>query len=178
MVRVAWSISGSQRGCWAVPNQERGSLKWYILIDRGARDSVCEWNSKKSPQDEGREEGVKARERGVWWSGGTEPENCIACSVISLPPGSHSVSLPSSHSPGFFSTSTCSFFFLPCVFVSPLFISFFRSPCRYITLSPPPPLCHFLGGYHHCLSSPSIPSCVLTWLSPPFLNYLHRLINA
>lgn len=25
----------------------------------------------------------------VWWSGGTEPENCIACSVISLPPGFH-----------------------------------------------------------------------------------------
>lgn len=28
-------------------------LKWYSLIDRGARDSVCEWNSKKSPRDEG-----------------------------------------------------------------------------------------------------------------------------
>lgn len=27
-------------------------LKWYSLIDRGARDSVCERNSKKSPLDE------------------------------------------------------------------------------------------------------------------------------
>lgn len=35
--------------------------------------------------------GVRAEEGGVWWSGGTEPENCIACSVISLPPGSHSL---------------------------------------------------------------------------------------
>lgn len=26
--------------------------KWYSLIDRGARDSVCERNSKKSPLDE------------------------------------------------------------------------------------------------------------------------------
>lgn len=29
-----------------------GGLKWYSLIDRGARDSVCEQNSKKSPRDE------------------------------------------------------------------------------------------------------------------------------
>lgn len=36
-------------------------------------------------------------ERGVWWSGGTEPENCIACSVISLPPGC--LPPPSSNSP-------------------------------------------------------------------------------
>lgn len=28
-------------------------MKWYSLIDRGARDSVCERNSKKSPRDEG-----------------------------------------------------------------------------------------------------------------------------
>lgn len=47
----------------------------------------------------GGRKGVRVKEGGVWWSGGTEPENCIACSVISLPPGSHSPSLPSSHSP-------------------------------------------------------------------------------
>jgi len=103
IARVAQSILGSQGDHWAVLKAERGVLKWYSLIDRGARDSVCEQNSKKSPRDEegvhGGRKGARAKEGGVWWSGGTEPENCIACSVISLPPGSHSLSLPSSHSP-------------------------------------------------------------------------------
>lgn len=70
-------------------------LEWYSLIDRGARDRECEQNSKTSPETSGGGgglgRGVRAEEGGVWWSGGTEPENCIACSVISLPPGSHSL---------------------------------------------------------------------------------------
>ena len=99
IARVGQSIFGSRRVLLgSIKREERGMLKWYRLIDRGARDGVCELNSKKSPRDEeGRWE--EAEEGGVWWSGGTEPENCIACSVISLPPGSHSLSLPSSHSP-------------------------------------------------------------------------------
>lgn len=36
-------------------------MKWYSLIDRGARDSVCERNSKRSPRDEGG--------GGAWWEG-------------------------------------------------------------------------------------------------------------
>lgn len=54
---------------------------------------------KRAPETSGWVGGGGVKEGGVWWSGGTEPENCIACSVISLPPGSHSLSLPSSNSP-------------------------------------------------------------------------------
>lgn len=42
--------------------EERGVLKWYSLIDRGARDCVCEWNSKKSPRDG---EGVEGGRNGA-----------------------------------------------------------------------------------------------------------------
>ncbi|CAB1454849.1 unnamed protein product, partial [Pleuronectes platessa] len=51
MARVARSILGSKQGLTGSTKKERGSLEWYRLIDRGARDSVCERNSKKSPRD-------------------------------------------------------------------------------------------------------------------------------
>lgn len=56
MARVDQSIFGSQRELQSGTTEERGeggAVKWYSLIDRGARDSVCERNSKKSPRDEG-----------------------------------------------------------------------------------------------------------------------------
>lgn len=88
---------------------------------------------------------ARAKEGGVWWSGGIEPENCIACSVISLPPGSHSLSLPSSHSPGSFLPLVA----FPCVFVLPLSLphASFHFLCHYITLS----LLSILSSY--CLLS-------------------------
>lgn len=70
--------------------------------------------------------GSKAKEGGVWWSGGTEPENCIACSVISLPPGSHSLSLPSSNSPHTHQVP----FYLSLLFLVSL-------SCHFHSLSPP-----------------------------------------
>lgn len=66
--------------------------------------------------------GVKAKEGGVWWRGGTEPENCIACSVISLPPGSDSLTpllYLTSHSLGSFLPPVA----FPRVSVSPLLLS-------------------------------------------------------
>lgn len=68
MARVAQSISGSQRGLLGSAKEERGTLKWYSLIDRGARDSVCERNSKKSPRDDMGGGG------GAWWEEGSESE--------------------------------------------------------------------------------------------------------
>lgn len=83
----------------------------------------------------------------VRWSvgvGGTEPENCIACSVISLPPGSHSVSLPPPPAP------------LPFpAFVSPLL---------------PPSLTCFLTVTSAASQPPSsvlTPDCVLTSIFVP-----------
>ena len=99
-------------------------------------------------------------EGGVWWGGGTEPENCIACSVISLPPGSHSVSLTSSHWPG----SSLPPVALLCVFVLPLLLalSSFLFLCHYITLS----LLSILSSL--CLL-PSTFSAVISTASPLYL---------
>lgn len=196
MARVAPSIFlGAGGDYWAALKRRGGTLKWYSLIDRGARDSVCERNSKKSPRDEGGRGGgggcmVGGRERerrrgGVWWSGGTEPENCIACSVISLPPGSHSLSLSplslSSHSPGSFLPLVA----FPRVFVLPLWLPLasFHFLCHYITLSllsilsssSRPLSFHFLGGYLHCLSSLSLSHPLLP---PSFLLLLFSSLCA
>lgn len=197
---VAYSIFGSQRGLLGSTEEKRGAQKWYGLIDRGARDSVCERNSKKSPRDvegvHGGRKGARAKEGGVWWSGGTEPENCIACSVISLPPGSHSLSLPSFHSPltpQVFPTS-CSFSLCLCLAtfapsrLLPLSLSVTTSHCHFSLFSPPlacsPPLSWRLSPLPLLSisvsppSPPPLPSCVLTWLWPPFLCYHQGLKNA
>lgn len=50
MARVAQSIFGSQTGLLGSSKEERGAVNWYSLIDREARDSVCEQNSKKAPE--------------------------------------------------------------------------------------------------------------------------------
>ncbi len=45
-----WGARGDSLG---ITKERRGMLEWYSLIDRGARDSVCERNSKESPRDGG-----------------------------------------------------------------------------------------------------------------------------
>lgn len=79
MARVAQSIFGSQRGLLGSTKEERGMLKWYSLIDRGARDCVCERNSKKSPRDVGGGGGYmvggKERERRREEYGGVEAQS-------------------------------------------------------------------------------------------------------
>lgn len=86
------------------------------------------------------EEGV--REAAVWWGGGTEPENCIACLVISLPPGSYSSPpLTVQVAPHLW------YLFLP-VFVSPLWPSPHPSSSPLATS-----LCHFAVLPSRLLSS-------------------------
>lgn len=120
------------------------------------KQSVCEQNSKKRPRDE---EGL--HEAAVWWVGGTETENCIACLVISLPPGSYSSPpLTVQLAPHLW------YLFLPAS-VLPLWPSphpsslpLTTSLCHFaVPLSPL--LLHFLDGYLLllcCLSHPFIPT--------------------
>lgn len=92
-------------------------------------------------------------ERGVWSSGGTEPENCIACSVISLPPGCLPPLTPRTHPSvlRFLPTSTR---FSLCLCLATFGVSH-RLPNLSLL---PSALLHLLASYRH---SPT----------PPFLKH-------
>lgn len=127
------------------------------------------------------------------WGGGTEPENCIASSVISLPSGSHSVSLASSHWPGS-SLPVVSFLLRLCLatfaaslplplpltlhhFVTSLY-SLIWSPPLSRRLSPLALLSISVSALPPSFPPSLFPPCVLTWLSSAFLRYLQDLKNA